>query len=137
MVSTDGVAGMTTVRLSITLDETQSNIYTIYGSPGSGTTLSVPAAFQVDTPFGANVGGVSPAFFETSADSEFDSWLTVGVDDGSAATDISSIGIDFSAWTVDSGLEVSDGAVFWFEPIHRCTILDTLSRCSAVLSRVL
>jgi hypothetical protein len=40
----------------------------------------------------------------------------VGVTDGSAAADISSIGIDFASWTESAGLESTDAAIFWMDP---------------------
>ena len=40
---------------------------------------------QTDDPqFGADVGGVNPAFFAINAAAEFDSWLTIGMTDASA-----------------------------------------------------
>ena len=58
-------------------------------SPRRLPTLQVPA------PFGTSIGGANPAFFEYNADAEFDSWLTVGLTDGSDLNAISSIGIEF------------------------------------------
>merc|ERR1719171_2957513 len=77
-----GTAG-TTVRLTVDLDLLHSNVYAMAGT--TDTTMTFPAAYQVPAPFGADIGGVNPAFFGLSADAdaEFDSWLTVGVDDGS------------------------------------------------------
>ena len=78
--------------------------------------MSVPAAYQVGFPLGANIGGVNPAFFVISADIEFDSWLTVGVTDGQGVSALSSIGVDFDRWTATSGIETTNGAVFWMNP---------------------
>merc|ERR1711968_280233 len=78
--------------------------------------MSVPAAFQQATPFGANTGGTNPAFWAVMAGAQFDSWLTVGITDGDAAGALSSIGIDFDTWTETNGLATSDGAVFWMSP---------------------
>ena len=121
MVSTDGVSGMTTVRLSITLDASQSNVYAMAGT--STTTMSFPAAYQVATPFGADIGGVSPAFFAVANNdalgyAEFDSWLTIGVTDGSAGGAIAaSPGFDIaSLWTASTGLEETNSAVFFMDP---------------------
>ena len=47
---------------------------------------------------------------------QYDSWLTVGITDGASNGALSSIGIDFDAWTVDSALSTSDGAVSWIAP---------------------
>ena len=78
--------------------------------------MSVPAAYQEATPFGANTGGTNPAFWAVMAGAQYDSWLTVGITDGDAAGALSSIGIDFDTWTESSPLATSDGAVFWMSP---------------------
>ena len=78
--------------------------------------MSIPAAYQMATPFGANTGGTNPAFWPLMAGTEYDSWLTVGITGGDAAGALSSIGIDFNAWTASNGLATSDGAVFWMSP---------------------
>ena len=58
-----------------TLDpDTSENVYTLFGTPTSR--LVVPPAFQVSTPFGADIGGVNPTFFGVMAEAQFDSWLT-------------------------------------------------------------
>ena len=43
-----------------------------------------------------------------------DSWLTVGVTDGTPDT-VSSVGIDFSEWSNTQGIEVTQGSVFWLD----------------------
>jgi hypothetical protein len=90
------------------------SIYALFGDKNH--TLSLPAAYQSAPPFGADIGGVNPAFFSFAADCEYDSWLTVGVADGSAKGDLTSIGVDFSTWTSEARLDVNDGAVFWLDP---------------------
>lgn len=86
----------------------------VYGRAGSQ--LSMPPAFQVPTPFGTNLGGVNPQLFGVNAEAEFDSWLTVGVVDGTSNGGISSVGIVWTDWTENSGIETDDGAVFWMVP---------------------
>jgi hypothetical protein len=78
--------------------------------------MTLPAAFQTAAPFGANIGGINPAFVAIKPEAEFDSWLSVGPADGSAGGKISSIGVDFAAWDEANGLAVDDGAVFWMDP---------------------
>ena len=69
------VDGYTTVQMVATLDpDTSENVYTLFGTPTSR--LVVPPAFQVSTPFGADIGGVNPTFFGVMAEAQFDSWLT-------------------------------------------------------------
>ena len=111
-------AGFTTYRVYITLDDGQhaKNCYSIFGQ--SNNAMLVPPARQVPAPFGTDVGGVSPAISAIPGheDSKYDSWLTVGVDDGNPGNTISSIGIDFGDWSVTNGITVDDGAVFWMNP---------------------
>eukprot|EP01043_Picozoa_sp_COSAG02_P074176 COSAG02_NODE_14735_length_1242_cov_1.049869_2_plen_264_part_01 len=111
---------MMTVRLVVTLSSVQSNVYAMAGFIGSP--IEFPAAYQVATPFGVDIGGVPPAFFaiannEALGFSEFDSWLSIGVTDGSAPGAISmSPGFDLSGWTVDSAFSSEDGAIFYMDP---------------------
>lgn len=108
--------GFDTYTLAVTLTGTAINLYTIYGTVDSP--MSVPAGYQEPTPFGANVGGTNPGFWPIMAGAQYDSWLTVGITNGDSSGALSSIGIDFDAWTVDSPLSTSDGAVFWMAPDH-------------------
>ena len=87
------------------------------------STMAFPAAYQVAAPFGADIGGVSPAFFAIANNdafgyAEFDSWLTIGVTDGSAPGAISaSPGFDIaSQWTATTPLLQTDGAIFFMDP---------------------
>ena len=91
------------------------NVYSIFGDEGH--LLSVPAAHQVTTAkFGVDIGGVKPAFFAYVPEARYDSWLTVSVGDGAVEDRLSSVGIDFGAWTADARLESSGGAIFWDGP---------------------
>eukprot|EP01043_Picozoa_sp_COSAG02_P051613 COSAG02_NODE_5456_length_4302_cov_3.254818_1_plen_784_part_00 len=109
-----GASG-TTVQLTVTLDGTQSNVYAMAGT--SDTTMTFPAAFQVPAPFGADIGGVSPAFFAVNAAAEFDSWITIGPTDGTAGVALSaSPGLGLDQWTESSAFSTSNGAVFWMNP---------------------
>eukprot|EP01044_Picomonas_judraskeda_P007135 COSAG03_NODE_750_length_5996_cov_3.402408_1_plen_1107_part_10 len=110
----DSLDGWNTYQLGLALTNGASNIYTVFGD--STTTLTAPAAYQEAAPFGANVGGVSPAFVAVSASAGVDSWLSVGPSDGSAGGALSSIGIDWDSWTADSALSADNGAVFWMVP---------------------
>ena len=108
-----------TYQLVATLGDDASNVYTVFGVAGSP--MRFPAAYQCPAPFGANIGGIDPQFFRIANSaavgySEYDSWLTVGIDDGDASGALSSIGLDFSAWTDSEALVSDDGAVFWMAP---------------------
>ena len=107
-VATDGVAGMTTYQLSAELNDVMTNVYALYGS--AETPLRAPPAFQVASPNGADVGGVSPALFATTPAAEYDSWLTIGSTDGSVSLSVA--GISFDAWDTSTPLSASDGLIF-------------------------
>ena len=123
VVGTDTAgAGWTTFRLSLALGPKAADVYTIYGDSGTpegagGTTLVMPPAYQVAAPFGADLGGTNPQFWAIQAESQWDSWVTVGVTEGNNG-EISSIGLDFLSWTEKAGTELvgRDSAVFWMDP---------------------
>ena len=109
------------MRLTITLTAEQTNVYAMAGT--SATPMSFPPAYQCAAPFGADIGGASPAFFPIANNAalgyaEFDSWLTVGVTDGSAPGAISaSPGFDIATlWTETAGLEQTNAAIFCMDP---------------------
>ena len=112
-------AGMTTMRMYATCNVAAGcrNIYTLAGN--TATPLQIPAAYQVASPFGTSVGGSNPAFFSILPDAEFDSWLTLGSDDGSQAGRMSSIGIPWDGafgWSDTRAIWTNNGALFFMDP---------------------
>ena len=70
-------------------------------------------------PFGASIGGTNPAFWAILPESQYDSWLTIGIDDGTRAGDMSSIGIPFDGnfgWSEARGIWTNNGALFYMDP---------------------
>ena len=117
-ISTTGVAGHTTYQVTVHMGPNAENCYAIYGD---SRPLMFPPAYQVDQPFGVNVGGVSPLMYQVNPLSQYDSWLTIGEVAGNSASVVSSIGIDFTHWDVYTALVSavdSGGAVFWMNPDH-------------------
>eukprot|EP01043_Picozoa_sp_COSAG02_P018157 COSAG02_NODE_841_length_16613_cov_61.635703_3_plen_577_part_00 len=115
-ISTTGVTGYTTYTVTLHLQSNAMNCYSIYGD---SRPLRFPPAYQVPSPFGSNVGGVSPAFFALNPTAQYDSWLTVGETAGNVNNQVNSIGIDFSVWTDSTPLQSSadaGGSVFWMDP---------------------
>ena len=116
-----GKVGYTTYQIACGFDPaTTRDVYALYGD--SSAPLSIPAAFQVPTPFGSSVGPVNPAFYAVMPDAQYDSFLTLGMD-GPALNPgaLSSIGLDFDSWTETSGIESTNGAVFFMDPEHGAT----------------
>lgn len=105
----------TTYRLLVDLVDNQQNLYAIYGDAQSP--ICFPPAFHAIPSFGANIGGTNPALADVP-DSEYDSWLTIGITDGDTSGALYSTGLDFTQWTTGSGLSTTDGSVFWMNPAN-------------------
>ena len=75
---------------------------------------------QTDDPqFGADVGGVNPAFFAINAAAEFDSWLTIGMTDASAPGALAtSPNLGLGDWSPSAAFSTNNGAVFWMDPTN-------------------
>jgi hypothetical protein len=110
-----GISNYATWRVIATPSGSAANIYTVYGQPGAP--MQLPSAYQVPAPFGADTGGTSPAFWPVSSESQYDSWITVGITDGDSSGALAAIGIDFNSWAESSyGYTCNDCAVFWMTP---------------------
>ena len=111
-----GIDGYTTFQLSLVVKENMNirNIYALYGD--SSNSLYFPPAYQSPTKFGDNIGGMNPVILRINPDSGFDSWITIGITDGDNSNIISSVGIDFDQWTDNTGISITDGAVFVTDP---------------------
>ena len=82
--ATDGVSGYTTWRLNADIGGEVQNLYALFAD--ANHSISLPAAYQVPTPFGADVGGTNPQLWQFKPETQYDSWLTVSSDDGSAVS---------------------------------------------------
>ena len=111
-----GIDGFTTFQLSVIVKPNVDvkNIYAIYGD--MDTVMHVPRAYQSYINYGSNIGGVNPFFIDQFPDTRYDSWLTIGLNNGNFNNKLSSIGIDFNDWTETNDLETSNGAVFVMDP---------------------
>jgi len=114
--SEGGIDGYTTYRLSVLIQPNMNikNIYAIYGEQAH--TMYWPPVYQIDGPFDSDIGGVSPSIVTISPDSNYDSWITIGLTDGDPENKLSTIGIDFNSWTEDSSVLTDNGAVFLMDP---------------------
>ncbi len=114
----DGIDGYTTYQLSLLIKENSNvgNVYAIYGDDDD--MIHLPPVYQSPVFQGQNLGGVSDYMNNMFPDTRYDSWLTIGVTDGDPNGKISSIGIDFTTWNENEGLNINDGAVFLMDPSH-------------------
>ena len=92
------VPGHVTYQIILTLAGTAENVYAIYGDDRP---LVFPPAFQIDPPFGSNLGIVAPDFWEIcpSHQCKFDSWLTLQAPHDTSTSQqlgLSSIGVEFA-----------------------------------------
>ena len=90
------------------------NVYAIYGD--TDTMMILPPAMNINSVFGANIGGVSPEIIQINPDSRYDSWVTVGETDGNINNNVDTIGISFDEWSETRGLSIMNGAIFLMNP---------------------
>jgi hypothetical protein len=120
--STSGIAGHTTFTVSVTLatrspqQDSAISIYAIFGDSHNDAHLRLPPCYHVPAPFGVNIGGTNPAFWEVAPDAQYDSWLSVGETRGNVHNQISSIGI---AWVV----RIQTAPRYCLLPIHTVLVL--------------
>jgi len=114
----NGLSGYSTYRLSLIVKNPNvKNIYAIYGDDiNSPKPMIIPPAYQSIINFNSNIGGVLPAILNIDPDTQYDSWLTIGITDGNMRNEVSTVGIDFSTWTENSGIHTTNGAVFTIDP---------------------
>ena len=84
--ASERLSGYDTYRVYLLFDDDIGrSMYAIYGDEYSELSLHTDdnsPFFNVEDPFGTNIGGVHPAMFEVKPESQFDSWLTLNQDDG-------------------------------------------------------
>eukprot|EP01052_Picozoa_sp_SAG31_P034100 SAG31_NODE_3936_length_3736_cov_6.504302_1_plen_780_part_00 len=99
--SPNQIPGHNTYQIILHLTGNARNIYTVFGD---SRPLVVPPAYQVDAPFGSNLGPVVPALISVEPTAEYDSWLAIQPpDDLTRRLEISSVGIDFISKCDDGG----------------------------------
>jgi len=113
-----GIEGYTTYRLSLVIkpDMNVENIYALYGNSNDNSITYLPPAYQSVSETNNNIGGVEPFIISLNPDTNYDSWLTIGITDGDTSNRLSAIGIDFDSWTSMMGLTIDDGAIFIMDP---------------------
>ena len=92
------------------------NIYALYGNSNDNSITYLPPAYQSVSETNNNIGGVEPFIISLNPDTNYDSWLTIGITDGDTSNRLSAIGIDFDSWTSMMGLTIDDGAIFIMDP---------------------
>lgn len=113
-----GINGFTTFQLSLIINPSSNahNIYAIYGDSGMNNNMYLPPSYQADNGMNSNIGGIIPYITSLDHSTLFDSWLTIGINDGNTNNYISSIGINFDDWTLTNGITIDNGAVFITDP---------------------
>ena len=109
--------GNVVYRVELALGPQALSVYSIFGN---AQPLRFPPAVQVPDPFGADIGGVSPAMLSLPSappNLQWDSWLTIGASDGSMSGSLSATGLNFDTWDHTTPLQsASDaGAVFFLD----------------------
>ena len=88
------LAGMTTYRLYLYMQNEDDFLVSCSGddmNPMELASTSTPAWFQHEVATTAFATDVNPVFFPTFPEFAYDSWLTIGAEDNSAAVDVISL----------------------------------------------
>ena len=112
--------GYTTFRVSAQFNAQARDVYALFGE--KGLPLTMPPAWHLPTPFGTNVGPPNAAIVAVQPDAAFDSFVTLGVDGPALVPGaLSTVGLDFDAWSETTGMTTENGAVFFMDPEHGAT----------------
>ena len=80
IVSFDGIAGMTTYRFYITTPNADDVVSAVSGDSDLPTLLNTTTSFYQDELGGLFPNGINPLLFSSFPSLEFDSWVTIGID---------------------------------------------------------
>jgi hypothetical protein len=105
-IATNGFGNAEVYDLYLTLVGDAISLHTLYGN--STNQLTGPSGVYQDPNIGVDVGGTNPAFWFVFPDSEYDSWLTIGVTDGTGG--VSTTGLDFTSWNSGGALSATSVA---------------------------
>ena len=83
-----------TYRIKLELTDGAHFLYAIIGDKKSP--MHIPPAYQAPGRLNVNVGGVDPAIYRANPAAKFDSWLTIGITDGSKV--LASAGLNGAWW---------------------------------------
>ncbi len=119
--SQGGIDGYTTYQLSLILKPNTDayNIYALFGDSDDhhGSTMHIPSAYNIDGDiFNSDFGGIPENLISLNPNSQFDSWLTIGLTNGDPQHKVSSIGVDFDTWNNQESLDITNGAIFLMDP---------------------
>ena len=79
-VAVDGVPGMTTYRMYVTMVNPTDVLSSVVGETGLETYINTSTSFYQD-PFGGALGqSINPVLYGISPQLEYDSWVTIGLD---------------------------------------------------------
>ncbi len=113
-----GIKGYTTYQLSLVVQPNMNvkNIYAMYGDSNNMNNMHIPEAYQSPVNKGQNIGGVSEYMVSIFPETNYDSWLTIGITNGDPTNLISAVGIDFNSWSESNAMDIDNGAVFIMDP---------------------
>ena len=113
-----GIKGYTTYQLSLIVQPNMNvkNIYAMYGDSNNMNIMHIPEAYQSSVNKGQNIGGVSEYMVSIFPETNYDSWLTIGITNGDPTNLISAVGIDFNSWSESNAMDIDNGAVFVMDP---------------------
>jgi len=78
--------------------------------------MYLPPSYHYEEPYGNNIGGIQTFIIHSNPASFYDSWLTIGLDNGDPDHILQSVGIDYDEWTINKAFVSKDAAVFMLNP---------------------
>ena len=111
IVAIDGIPGMTTYRYYITTPNADDIVCSVSGDVDNPTFISTPGSFYQDANGGLFPNSINPGLFSAFPSLEYDSWLTIGIDQApnleAGEANINLAEADTEGWTV--GFEQGQG----------------------------
>jgi len=111
IVAFDGIPGMTTYRYYVTTPNADDKVCSVSGDTDNPTFISTSGSFYQDENGGLFPNSINPELFSVFPSLEYDSWLTIGIDQApnleAGEANISLAEAETEGWTV--GFEEGQG----------------------------
>jgi hypothetical protein len=98
----DGIAGMTTYRFYVNMENPTDFLSAMYGTASDPLSVLTNGGFyNNDFASGSTADGINSAFFTIFPELEFDSWVTIGIDDSPQGSEVAigTVESDEQPWT--------------------------------------
>jgi hypothetical protein len=102
----DGVAGTSTYRVYANFTNSFDQVTAVYGQEDSPLYINTTTSFYQNASAGFTSNSIDPATFPFDPELEYDSWVTIGAENGPNGTD--ELGINSAPFEAGGNLDISD-----------------------------